>query len=135
MNSTVKTIFIILISGGVFTLLLNLLKKNNPEIFYFIKKIPEPWKGKWFIRWIVLLILMLIIALLVVIVGLNDTIGTIIIGFFIALTDLIRRNKRGLGIKESDVFSIRLFYPETSCVIIWFCNHEIKKAETSPTKV
>ena len=52
MNSTVKTIFIILISGGVFTLLLNLLKKNNPEIFYFIKKIPEPWKGKWFIRWI-----------------------------------------------------------------------------------
>ena len=44
MNSTVKTIFIILISGGVFTLLLNLLKKNNPEIFYFIKKIPEPWK-------------------------------------------------------------------------------------------
>jgi hypothetical protein len=52
LNSTVKTIFIILISGGVFTLLLNLLKKNNPEIFYFIKKIPEPWKGKWFIRWI-----------------------------------------------------------------------------------
>ena len=45
------------------------------------------------------------------------------------------RNKRGLGIKESDVFSIKLFYPETSCVIIWFCNHEIKKAETSPTKV
>lgn len=47
----------------------------------------------------------------------------------------LRRNKRGLGIKESDVFSIKLFYPETSCVIIWFCNHEIKKAETSPTKV
>lgn len=99
MNSTVKTIFIILISGGVFTLLLNLLKKNNPEIFYFIKKIPEPWKGKWFIRWIVLLILMLIIALLVVIVGLNDTIGTIIIGFFIALTDLIFKKPNKITVR------------------------------------
>lgn len=37
------------------------------------------------------------------------------------------QNKRGLGIKESDVFSIRLFYPEASCVIIWLCNREIKK--------
>lgn len=84
-----KTIFIILISSGIFTLLLNLLNKSNPEIFYFIKKIPEQWKDKWFIRWLILLILMSIVALLVVIVGLNDTIGTIIIGFSIALTDLI----------------------------------------------
>ena len=34
-----------------------------------------------------------------------------------------------------DVFSIKLFYPETSCVIICLCNYEIKKAEISPTKV
>lgn len=89
MNSTVKTIFIILISSGIFTLLLNLLNKSNPEVFSFAQKIPENLKGKWFIRWIVLLILMFTVSLLVVIAGLNNNIGTIIIGFFIALTDLI----------------------------------------------
>ena len=61
--------------------------------------------------------------------------GQLLLSLAAADLPLFRQNKRGLGIKESDVFSIRLFYPETSCVIIWFCNHEIKKAETSPTKV
>lgn len=89
MNSTVKTIFIVLISSGIFTLLLNLLKRNNPEVLFFTEKIPESWKGKCFIRWIVLLILILIVSLFVVIGGLNNIVGTIIVGFFIAFTDFI----------------------------------------------
>ena len=89
MNSTIKTVLIILISSGIFTFLLNELYTTNPKIFSFIDKIPEGWKGKWFIRWIVLLLLLVIIAIFIVVVGLNDTIGTIISGFFISLTDLM----------------------------------------------
>lgn len=94
MPSTIKTIFIILISSGIFTLLFNKLDKKNAEIFSFIDKIPQRWQGKWYIRWIIILILMFIVSILVVIVGLNDTLGTISIGFFIALTDLIFRKPR-----------------------------------------
>ncbi|HZK33144.1 MAG TPA: hypothetical protein VFC60_01470 [Tissierellaceae bacterium] len=94
MNNLLKTLLIMLIASGIFALLLNLLNSSNPEIFSFIDKIPERWKGKWFIRWIVLMVLMLTIALLVVIAGLNDTVGTIIISFFIALTDLIFRKPK-----------------------------------------
>lgn len=35
---------------------------------------------------------------------------------------------------ESDVFSIRLFYPETSCVIILFCNRVMKKQKSPRPK-
>lgn len=35
---------------------------------------------------------------------------------------------------ESDVFSSRLFYPETSCVIILFCNPVIKKQKSPRPK-
>ena len=97
MNSSIKSIFIILISSGIFTLLLNQLYKSNSEIFSFIHMIPERWKGKWFIRWIVLLFLMFIVSVLVVIAGLNNTIGTIIIGFFISLTDLIFRKPKKIN--------------------------------------
>lgn len=89
MNSLIKTIFIILISSGIFTLVLNQLYKINSDIFSFIHKIPKRWKGKWIIRWIVQLFLMFIVSVLVVNGGLNDTIGTISVGFFIALTDLV----------------------------------------------
>jgi len=94
LNSTVKTIFIILMSSGIFTLLLNLLQKGNPEVFSFAQKIPENWKGKWFIRWTVLLVLIFTVTLFVVIAGLNKTIGTIIIGFLIALTNFILMNPK-----------------------------------------
>lgn len=48
------------------------------------------------VRWAVLLVLMVIVSLLVV-AGLNDTIGSIVIGFFIALTDLIFRKPKGIN--------------------------------------
>lgn len=35
---------------------------------------------------------------------------------------------------ESDAFSIRLFYPETSCVIILFCNRVMKKQKSPRPK-
>lgn len=89
MNGTFKNILVILISSGVFTILFNHLYKSNPDVLSFIQKIPEKYKGKWHIRWIVLLILMFLISILVVVGGLSNTIGTIMVGFFIALTDLI----------------------------------------------
>ena len=82
-------IIIIIISSGVFTVLLNILYETNPKVLSFIHKVPKGWKGKYLIKWIVLLFLMTIVSVLVVIGGMNDTIGTIIIGFFISLTDLI----------------------------------------------
>lgn len=89
MNNLLKTTLIIAVSSGVSTLLLNKLYKANPGLFSFIDKIPERWKGKWFVRWIVLLLLMIMFSIIVVSGGLNDTIGTIIIGVFISLTDFI----------------------------------------------
>lgn len=89
MNHTLKTIFIILISSGIFTISLTQLYKMNPRAFSFIDKVPERWKGKWFIRCTVLLFLMFILSIITVIGGMNDTIGTIIIGFLIAFTDLV----------------------------------------------
>ena len=66
-----------------------LLNNTKPKIFSFTQKIPENWKGKWFIKWIVLLVLISIVSILVVYAGLNHTLRASIIGFFIALTDLI----------------------------------------------
>lgn len=91
MNSTLKTILIILISGGIFSFFLNLFKKRNPEFFSFTNKIPEEWKGKWVIRWTIQVAFMFMMAIIVVVAGLNDTIGSIIIGFFLALTELVFR--------------------------------------------
>lgn len=88
LNPFIKNTIIIVISIGIFTLLLNKLYKANPKIFFVIGKIPEGWKGKWFIRWTVLLFLISISAVLIII-GSNEIIVTIISGFFIALTDLI----------------------------------------------
>lgn len=84
-----KTILIVLGSSFTFYVLLFLLNNIKPEIFYFTQNIPENWKDKWFIRWIVLLVLMSIVSILVVYAGLNHTVGATIVGFFIALTDLI----------------------------------------------
>lgn len=86
---TLKTILIILVSSGVSILLLKQIHRRNTGIFSFIERIPKHWKNNQIIRWIVLLILIIIISVLVVIVGLNETVGTIIIGFLISLTDLI----------------------------------------------
>lgn len=87
MNPLLKTIIIIMISSGVFTILLNQLYKTNPKILSFIHKVPKGWKGKYFIKWTVLMFLIIIVSALLV-AGLNDTIGTIIIGFCISITDL-----------------------------------------------
>lgn len=87
MNSFLRTVLIILISNGIFTLLFNKLYKTNENIFSFIHKIPDSWKGKWFVRWVILVVIITIITLLVV-NGLNDIIGTIIIGFFMSLADI-----------------------------------------------
>lgn len=89
MNPLFKSIIIIVISSGIFTLLLNQIYKINPKIFSFIEKVPENWKGKWIVRWMVQLFLMIIVAVVFVYSGFNDTIGNIIIGFIIALTDLV----------------------------------------------
>lgn len=83
-----KTIGIILLSSGFFTILFNKLHKIYPEIFNFIDKIPDTFKGRWSIRWMVLVFLMTIVSIIVVASGLNDTLGKIIVGFLIALTDL-----------------------------------------------
>ena len=89
MNYLLKTIFTILVSSLTFTILLRGLYKSNPKMFLFMKEIPESWRGKYFIRWIVLFILMVFVSLIVVIGGLNETLGIVIIGFFISFTDLI----------------------------------------------
>ena len=89
MNPLLKTVIIILTSSLVSTVLLRVLHRSNPKIFAFIHKIPEGWKGKYLIKWIVLFLLMIVISILVVIAGLNNTLGTIIIGFFISFTDFI----------------------------------------------
>ena len=88
-NSFLVTLLIILISSGVFTFLLNYLYREKPELFAFIQKIPKGLRGKWFVRTIVLFLIMFTVSVLVVMAGLNDTLGSIIIGFFISLTDLI----------------------------------------------
>lgn len=89
LNDLVKTIFIIVISSGISTLLLNQLYKANKKLFSFTNKIPEKWKGQMLVKWIVLFFLMIIMSILVVIVGLNDTISKVIIGFIISLTDFV----------------------------------------------
>lgn len=88
-GATLKTILIVLGSSFTFYVLFILLNNTKPKIFSFAQKIPENWKAKWFIRWIVLLVLMSIVSILVVYAGLNHTVGATIVGFFIALTDLI----------------------------------------------
>ena len=89
MNNLLKTVLIILISSGLSTLLLVQLNKTNPDLVSFIQKIPESWKGKLIVRWIVLMILAVLFSIIVVFGGLDDTIGSIIIGFFISFTDFI----------------------------------------------
>ena len=89
MNPLFKTVITIVISSAIFTIILNQLYKSNSKVLSFINKVPRGWKGKYFMKWIVLLSLMFIVSLFVVNLGMNDTLGTIIIGFFISLTDLI----------------------------------------------
>ena len=96
MNDLSKAVIIIVVSSGISTLLLNQLYKTNPEVFSFVHKIPERWKGKWHIRWMVLLSLMIIFSIIVVIGGLNDTVGTIIIGILISLTDFILKKPKAV---------------------------------------
>ena len=88
-NGFLLTLLIILISSGFFTFLLNYLYREKPELFTFIHKIPKSLRGKWFVRTMVLFLIMFVISVLVVMYGLNDTLGSIIIGFFISFTDLI----------------------------------------------
>lgn len=101
MNPLFKTVIVIIISSAVFTIILNQLYKSNSRALSFMNKIPKGWKGKYFMKWAVLLFLMFVVSLFVVVGGLNDTIGTIIIGFFISLTDLIfgkpiRKNQKDI---------------------------------------
>lgn len=96
MNPLLRTIIIILISSLVFTVLLNMLNRYKPKVFSFINKIPEGWKGKIFIKWIFLFLLMVIVSVIVVIGGLNDRLGTIIIGFCISFTDFIFDKPKGM---------------------------------------
>lgn len=92
MNVLLKSILIIFISSGIFALLLSQLYKMSPKLFSFIEKIPEIWKGKWFLKWIIQLFLMTIVV--VIFGGLENTIGKIIIGFVFALTDFVFSNSK-----------------------------------------
>ena len=94
LNSTLKTILIVFASSTIFTLILSQLHKISPKTFSLIKRVPEKWKGKWFIRWGVLLFLIVVISIIVVVGGFNDTVGSIIVGFFISLTDFIFRKPK-----------------------------------------
>ena len=89
MNPLLKNVAIIVISSAIFTIILNGLYKSNSKLLSFVYKMPRAWKGKYLMRWMVLLSLMLLISVVVVIGGLNETVGTILVGFFISLTDLI----------------------------------------------
>ena len=89
MSPLLKTIVTIIVSSTIFTIILNYLHKSNSKALSFLNKLPKGLKGKYIIKWIVLLTLMLLVSVAVVIGGLNDGVGTIIIGFFISLTDLV----------------------------------------------
>ncbi len=97
MNDLMRTVLIIVVSSFIFNLIFHQLYKINRGLFSFTKKIPEKWKGNWIIRWIIMIVIMTIISVLVVMVGLNDTIGKIIIGFFISFTDLILRKPKQIN--------------------------------------
>ena len=93
-NNLLKTILIVVISSGLSTLLINQLNNTNPAIFSFIHKIPDKWKGNLLIRWVIQLILIILVSVIVVIGGLNDTVGTVFIGFLISFIDFLLRKPK-----------------------------------------
>ena len=84
-----KGIIILLISTLLFDILFILLNKSNPQIFSVFNKIPQKWKGKWYIKWIFVVLLLFNLTAIQVFTGLNDLIGYMIAGFILSLCDLI----------------------------------------------
>lgn len=82
-------IIVFVISAGIFRALITVLSKNNPEIFSFVKEIPDSLKGKWYIRWGVFMVLILILSVSVVYLRLNGNASWVIAGFISAFTDFI----------------------------------------------
>lgn len=92
MNDLLKTMSIVVLSIIATNKLLSQLYIRNPKKFPIIDKIPKIWKEKWFVKWGIILILITIISGFVTVIGLNETVGTIIIGFFISFIEFIFKN-------------------------------------------
>lgn len=84
-----RGIIILIISRILFDILFIQLRKSNPQILSIFDKVPERWKGKWYIEWSFILILILILSTLQVYTGLNDLVGYGIAGFILGMSNLI----------------------------------------------
>lgn len=82
-------IIILVVSRIIFDILLQMLNNSNPQNFSFIHKIPESWKGKWYIKWTFIIALLLIVAIIQVYAGLNELVGYLIAGLILSFFELI----------------------------------------------
>lgn len=85
----IRGIIILLISSLIFDLIFIQLNKSNPQIFSLFHKIPEKWKGKWYIRWMVILALVILLTTIQVYGGINENIAYMITGFILSLSNFV----------------------------------------------
>ncbi len=84
-----KGIIALVISRLLFDIIFMQLRKSNPEILSIFDKVPERWKGKWYIEWAFILVLILVLSILEVYAGLNIIVGYVIAGFILGISSLI----------------------------------------------
>lgn len=82
-----KFILLLFISAIAFDFLLMYLDKKGSRIISSFKNISKKWKGKWLIKWIVRLNLILILAFLQIVLGADEILITVLLGFSLSLTD------------------------------------------------
>lgn len=82
-------IIILIVSRILFDIFLQVLNDSNPQLFSFINKIPESWKGKWYIKWAFIITLLVIVAITQVYVGLNELVGYLIAGLILSFFELL----------------------------------------------
>ena len=102
-----KGIIALVISRLLFDIVFIQLRKSNPQILSIFDKVPERWKGKWYIEWAFILVLILILSILQVYAGLNDIVGYGIAGFILGISSLIfkkpetqKKNQKKKGKKK-----------------------------------
>lgn len=93
-NFFIRTILFVLVSSFLFDFLFMGIEKVYPKFFSITDMIPEILKGKWWIKFIFLFLIMFIIASFMLFLKLNYIIGSIIIGFFISLFELLLKKPK-----------------------------------------
>ncbi|NLY45835.1 MAG: hypothetical protein GX053_07595 [Tissierella sp.] len=95
-----KGIIILLISTVLFDILFIQLKNSNPQALSIFDKIPERWKGKWYIKWTFIILLLLVLSSIQVLVKLNDLVGYTMAGFILSVCNLALKKPEEKGKKS-----------------------------------